>query len=91
MNRATVVALLESTLRGERYLSDAISELQDAVRKDKLQVGSAEEEIFGDLAYDLDYYESSPSARAEDPSFFDEERALNEIRDALARIAVVPQ
>ena len=39
-----------------------------------------------DLAYDLDFFEPDPAARAEDPVYFAEDRAMQEIADALARI-----
>ena len=43
-------------------------------------------EIFGDLAYDLDFYEPDSRLRSEDSSYFGEERALKEIKDALAAV-----
>ena len=43
-------------------------------------------EALRDLAYDLDFYEPDPVARAEDPSYFAEDRAIQEIIAALGRI-----
>jgi hypothetical protein len=42
--------------------------------------------ILRDLAYDLDYYEPDPRKRAEDPSFYGEDRLEREIRGALERL-----
>jgi|KBSMisStaDraftv2_1062788.scaffolds.fasta_scaffold278157_1 hypothetical protein len=42
------------------------------------------------LAYDLDFYEPDPAARAEDASFFAEDRALQEIAGAFRRINAHP-
>jgi hypothetical protein len=44
------------------------------------------DETMRDLAYDLDFYVADPKQRAEDSSYFGEERALAEIRSALAAI-----
>ncbi len=43
-------------------------------------------EVLHDLAHDLDYYEPDASARAEDPSFYGADRAIEEITTALKRI-----
>lgn len=43
-------------------------------------------EIFSDLAYDLDYYESDPAVRKEDPSYYGNERLEEEIKSALTKI-----
>ena len=43
-------------------------------------------EVLRDLAHDLDYYEPDASARAEDPSFYGADRAIEEIATALKRI-----
>jgi hypothetical protein len=42
--------------------------------------------ILGDLAYDLDFYEPDPDARAEDASFYGDERVEKEIRLALEKL-----
>jgi hypothetical protein len=43
-------------------------------------------EILWLLAYDLDYYEPNPKMRREDPSFYGEERLLQEIDEALKKL-----
>ncbi len=43
-----------------------------------------EEEVLRDLAFDLDFYEPSESARAEAPEYFGEARLEREIRSTLA-------
>jgi hypothetical protein len=43
-------------------------------------------EILRDLAYDLDYYVSDSKSRAEDPSYYGEDRAMEEIRTARNRL-----
>ena len=44
-------------------------------------------DIFGDLAYDLDFYEPDPVARAEDSSYYGDERLKEEIQMALEKLA----
>ncbi len=43
-------------------------------------------DIILDLAYDLDFYEPDPSKRAEDPSYYGDERAEEEIRSGLDKL-----
>ena len=45
-----------------------------------------QEEIIRNLAYDLDYFEPNERIRSEDRSFYGEERARNEIAQALRAI-----
>jgi hypothetical protein len=48
-------------------------------------------EILSDLEIDIDYYEQDPVARAEDPSFFGEDRLevlLEEVFDRLKSVGV---
>lgn len=43
-------------------------------------------EALKELAYDLDYYVSDPNLRCDDPSYFGDERAIEEIHTALGRV-----
>ncbi|MCB0785822.1 MAG: hypothetical protein KDC02_16655 [Flavobacteriales bacterium] len=43
-------------------------------------------EVLSDLAYDLDFYEPDAPTRAEDPSYYGANRAIQEITIALKRI-----
>jgi hypothetical protein len=77
--------LLRQALEEPDKLATFISEFQRCVWNESVAYPSqAIEEAIRDLAYDLDYYEADPRIRAEDRSFFGEERALTEIRSALA-------
>jgi len=38
------------------------------------------------LTQDLDYYESDPGMRLEDPSYFGEQRAVTEISEVLQKL-----
>ena len=44
--------------------------------------------ILRDLAYDLDYYEPNKSFRDEDPSFYEDDRARDEISKSIEKIKV---
>jgi hypothetical protein len=77
---------MQKIVRDRRALSEAIASFQQLVWKEPLRGSSAVQEILRDLAYDLEYYEPDPRARAEDSSFYDDERAIAEIEEALARI-----
>jgi hypothetical protein len=45
-----------------------------------------EEEILGDLAYDLDFYEPDAVKRSEDESFYGDERLEEILSEALKRL-----
>jgi hypothetical protein len=70
------------------------SELAAAIPKLQQEIWAAADpteqdpqwEILRDLAYDLDYYQPNERVRSENKSFFGEERALIEIREALAKL-----
>jgi hypothetical protein len=65
-------------------LPTLVPKIQDMVWNSEISFPSeTAEEAAGDLAYDLDYYEPDPRVRAEDSSFFGEDRAVAEIRSAL--------
>jgi hypothetical protein len=64
-----------------------ISEFQEYIWDDRVQVEQHDIlAILRDLAHDLDYFEADPSRRAEDSSFFDEEKLKAEIDSALNSI-----
>jgi hypothetical protein len=70
-------------------LSEAIAQFQAAVWKSndwEVGLSRADVEVLRDLAYDLDYYEPDIAARAQSWSFFGEERAIEEITQALAQL-----
>jgi hypothetical protein len=84
-----VLDFLQAATLEPAKLPEAISALQVMVWKSKgWDSGLSEEvvETLSGLAYDLDFYEPHPAARAEDASFFAADRALQEIANALRRI-----
>jgi hypothetical protein len=83
---AQIVKSLEDALMPGCDLVSAIKTVQQVIWTTP---GDDEHEawsVLRDLAYDLDFFEPNPRIRAEDPSFFDEDRARSEIREALARV-----
>jgi len=86
MDVSEVVKLMREMVRDRRALPEAIASLQQLVWKEPLTGSSAAQEILRELAYDLEYYEPDPRARAEDSSFYDDDRAVAEIEEALTRI-----
>jgi hypothetical protein len=44
------------------------------------------EEVLRELAYDLDYYVPDERSRAEDPSYYGDDRVEQEIRSALRKL-----
>lgn len=65
-----------------------IFQFQQFVRNE-LEVPSSEQwafEILADLAHDLSFYEPDLEVRQEDPAFFGDDRAEEEIRKTLGRL-----
>ena len=84
-----VIELLQAAKLEPARLSEAIKALQAMVWKSQgwdSDVPADVVQVLRDLAYDLDFYEPDAVARAEDASYFAEDRAIQEIVDALGRI-----
>ena len=84
-----VIELLQVAKREPASLGNAIRALQDMVWNSQDWASGVTADVaeqLRDLAYDLDFFEPDPAARAEDPVYFAEDRAMHEIADALARI-----
>lgn len=87
-------ANFESILEQLKVLVNRPTELAAGIPKVQQEIWGAKEgtehdaqwEILRDLAYDLDYYQPNESVRSQDQSFYGEERALSEIREALAKL-----
>jgi len=80
--------LLERAILEPSRLGEIIAQFQHSVWNGA-EISGAADEILCELAYDLDYFEPDIRARAEDPSFFGEERAIAEIQKALERLRAV--
>jgi len=84
-----VIELLQAAKLEPARLSEAIKALQAMVWESKgweSDVPADVVQVLRDLAYDLDFYEPDAAARTEDASYFAEDRAIQEIVDALGRI-----
>jgi hypothetical protein len=84
---AKALLLLEAIKLSPSTAKRIISEFQECIWDDRVQVDQNEIlNILRDLAHDLDYFDADPSLRAEDNSFFDEEKLKAEIASALNNI-----
>ena len=85
-------ANLKSIVRQLKVLLNRPSELAFGIPKIQQEIWRATEEddpqweILRDLAYDLDFFQPDERVRSEDKSLYREERALTEIREALAKL-----
>jgi hypothetical protein len=89
MHRKELYDLLESALRtpGQRQMS--VKRFQSAIfdaNREELGLTEIEWDIFTQLAQDLDFYESDPVMRREDPVFYGDERLSEEIVQALGKL-----
>lgn len=90
MTASTAIALLQRAVSEPGCLAERIRLFQETVFQDESLDGPVES-VLRDLAYDLDFYEPDPRVRGEDPAFFDDARAVDEIRSALQRIRDLPE
>ena len=82
-----LIELLVQALNDEGNRSDVIREFQRLVwESDEVLGNEASEEIFTDLAYDLDFYEPDARIRREDWSYYGDDRLEEELRSGLARL-----
>lgn len=80
-----IIQILETTAGEPSRLRETISRLQKLVwTSSSLPMGVVEE--LRALAYDLDYFEPDPTRRGEDPSFIDQDTAIAEISQTIARL-----
>lgn len=83
-----IQSLREATLESAK-LPEAIDAFQTLVwHSDEWESHYTNDaaEVLRDLAYDLDFYVPDAEMRAEDPSYYGADRAIEEITTALRRI-----
>ncbi len=80
---SVLIKILENIISNDRNRLEKISEFQRIIWNSDFKCSELQEEILGDLALDLDYYEPNPIWRAEDPSYYGEKRLFEEINSAL--------
>jgi hypothetical protein len=80
------VELIDVMLESPEKLHELIPELQQIAWNFPDDERNEAWKIIGDLAYDLDFYESDPARRSKDYSFYDKDRAIIEIKKARERL-----
>ena len=79
-----LVGLLREAIAEPAKLPMLVPKFQDLVWHSSVSFPSrVAEDAARDLAYDLEYYVADSKSRAQDSSFFGEDRAVQEIRSAL--------
>ena len=78
--------MLETTISNPGNLENNITKFQEIIWNEELDCTAAQEEILGDLAYNLDFYVTNSESRKEDPSYYGEDKAIKKIKDALSKI-----
>ena len=82
-----LVSILLSALHQADKRKQLIAEFQQRVWDAPEDLTATQEwEILRDLAYDLDFYEPDAKVRAEDSSFYGDERVEREIKTALKKL-----
>ena len=77
--------LLREAVAEPTKLPTLVAKFQSEVWHSEISFPSeTAEQTLRDLAHDLDFYVADPKHRAEDASYFGEDRALAEIRSALS-------
>jgi hypothetical protein len=82
-----IVIRLNYLLEHPAELPNAVPELQQAIWEGGGDPNEESQwEVLRDLAYDLNYYQPSPRIRSKENWLFGEDRALEEIRQALGKL-----
>jgi hypothetical protein len=88
-----ILELLAKALRDPSFRKETVHEILRYYFKNELlikrSVPEDAYETLGDLAYDLNYFVAEPARRAEDPSYYGDERLEQEIRTALQRLSLL--
>jgi len=80
-------ALLQEILGDAARRKELVDRFQDLVLKGPaLEASNEDVEVFAELAYGLDFYEPGPEVRGGDPSFYGDERLMEEVREALGKL-----
>lgn len=79
--------LLQILEAKEPYKQELIEKFQNFIRIEKI-IGVSEKEmdIYITLACDLDFYEPNEEWRKEDEAYYDENRLIKEIKEALGKL-----
>ncbi len=81
-----IVKLLKSSIKDPDKVEYYISEFCSCYFNSDDNLEQYEDEIIGDLAHDLEYYEPNPDYRKEDKCFFGEDVAIQKINEALKKL-----
>ncbi|HEY2082333.1 MAG TPA: hypothetical protein VGI88_06070 [Verrucomicrobiae bacterium] len=87
MDTSQLIALLENALKDPKNRHQLIQQFQREIWDINANRNDPITEILRDLAYDLDFYEPNPKVRAEDPSFFDDTKLEEKIRESLKKLS----
>lgn len=85
MERSVIINMLEQTIKQPSRLYETMSALQ-ALFQEESTHDTPTDEVLRELAYDLDFYEPDYLSRKEDQRFLDEDKALDEIKEALLKL-----
>lgn len=83
--------MLSTALSEPAQRQRIINEFQHIIWHSDDLPNSWEVEILRDLAFDLDFYEPDAKRRAEDVSFYGDERLEDEINAALKKLGIVAE
>jgi hypothetical protein len=83
-----LVQLLERAISDPGHRAEYIRAFQIHILRDEDLIfeDPLVEEVLGDLAWDLDFYEPDERKRAEDASYYGDDRVEQEIRSALRKL-----
>lgn len=91
MIRNELYDLLQTALKTSEQRRSSIKQFQTAVfdgDQKSLGLNEMEWDVLTQLAQDLDYWEPDPVMRREDATLYGDERLLDKLREALAKLHV---
>src|SRR4051794_19749950 len=88
-----MLGLLDKALRDPSSRKESVEEFLNCFFKNerdvKRSIGQNAVDVLDELAYDLGFFVADPAVRAEDPSYYGDERLVVEIKAALRRLSHV--
>jgi len=88
-----MLRLLDKALRDPLSRKESVDEFLECYFKNELDVerlfGQSALDILGELAYDLNFFVADPAVRAQDRSYYGDERLVREIKEAFRRLSQV--
>jgi hypothetical protein len=87
-SKSEIISMIRGALESKNF-KEEVPNIQTYIwgsEANQSELTENETEVLNELAYDLEYFVSNPVHRAEDPSYFGNDRAEKELLSALKQL-----